>query len=395
VAELLGALIPYERGAGIDARWVVIDGDAPFFDLTKRLHNLLHGVAADGGEMSEAERAVYERTLTGNAGALLRLVKPGDTVILQDPQTAGLAPALVRHGCPVIWRCHIGVDEPNEVARRAWDFLRPYVSAANAVVFSRRAHVWEGLPADRTVIIAPAIDAFTAKNRELDAAEMAAILDRAGRKVRLLANDRLPEGDPYVVQVSRWDPLKDPIGVMDAFAAHVAPVSEAHLILAGPAVTSVADDPEQPEILAEIEARWQRLEPALRRRVHVAQLPMEDEEENAALVNVLQRRARVVVQKSLAEGFGLTVAEAMWKGKPVVASRVGGIEDQIEDGSSGVLIDDSRDLAQFGQAVAGLLAEPRRAERLGASARDRVCRHFLAPRHLREQADLVRKVLVA
>jgi trehalose synthase len=417
VAELLAALIPYERGAGIDARWVVIEGEEAFFALTKRLHNLLHGVAVDGGDMSGRERSVYERTLEENAAPLMRMIHPGDPVILQDPQTAGLAPALAEHGCAVIWRCHIGVDEPNEVARRAWDFLRPYVSSAAAVVFSRRAHVWEGLAKGRTAIIAPAIDAFAVKNQELDAETVRSILRAGGlldpgqdghsasfarpdgptvavrRKVKLLGDTRLPDDVPLVVQVSRWDPLKDPLGVLEGFAGQVAPNSDAHLVLAGPAVTAVADDPEQPEIVGGLEERWRRLEPGLRRRVHVAQLPMEDEDENAAMVNALQRQARVVVQKSLAEGFGLTVSEAMWKAKPVVASRVGGIEDQVEDGRSGVLLDDPHDLEAFGRTVTGLLTDPARAERLGQAARDRVCRHFLAPRHLEQQAELVRRVV--
>src|SRR5205807_3334377 len=200
-------------------------------------------------------------------------------------------------------------------------------------------------------------------------------------------------GDPLVVQVSRWDPLKDPVGVLEAFARQVAPNSDGQLVLAGPAVTSVTDDPEQPEILAQLETRWRKLPPDLQRRVHVAQLPMDDEEENGVIVNALQRQARVVVQKSLAEGFGLTVAEARWKGRPVVASRVGGIGDQIEDGRSGVLVDDPKDLPAFGRAVAGLLGDPSRASRLGAEARRRVTREFISPCHLISQARLVQRVL--
>ena len=417
VAELLAALIPYERGAGIDARWAVIEAEAPFFNVTKRLHSLLHGVAADGDDISGEEQAVYERTLAGNADSVRQLVEAGDVVILHDPQTAGLAPALARHGCRVIWRCHIGVDEPNDRARHAWDFLRPYVASADAIVFSRQAYAWEGLPEDRTVIIAPAIDAFTPKNQDLDAEMVQAILRAGGllapghdghaasfvrqdgsnskveRQAKLL-QDVLPSaGDPLVVQVSRWDPLKDPVGVLEAFARQVAPNSDGQLVLAGPAVTSVTDDPEQPEILAQLETRWRKLPPDLQRRVHVAQLPMDDEEENGVIVNALQRQARVVVQKSLAEGFGLTVAEAMWKGKPVVASRVGGIGDQIEDGRSGLLVDDPRDLDEFGRAVGGVLCDPAAAEKLGEAARERVTERFLAPRHLQEQAALVRRLV--
>ena len=176
---------------------------------------------------------------------------------------------------------------------------------------------------------------------------------------------------------------------MQGFAEHVAPRSDAWLVLAGPSVHAVDDDPEQPEILANLEAIRSALDPPIRKRIVIAQLPMEDIDENAAIVNALQRRAYVVVQKSLAEGFGLTVAEAMWKAKPVVASRVGGIEDQIEDGRSGILIANPRDLRSFGDAVLGVLADEARARSLGQGARLRVLRQFLAPRYLKEQTELV------
>ncbi len=417
VAELLGALIPYERGAGIDARRVAIEGSAGFFAFTKRLHTLLHGAGADEPEVSDGDRAEYEDVLAENARALLQLVGPRDVVILHDPQTAGLAPALARHGCHPIWRCHIGVDQPDDTVRRAWDFLRPYLGAAEALVFSRRAYVWEGLDPKRTATIAPSIDAFSPKNQELTDEVVPAILRAGGLldrgrnppaatfpredgstgKVGRVA-DVVEEAPPapdksLVVQVSRWDPLKDPLGVMDGFARYVAPHAEGHLLLAGPAVKRVADDPEQPRVMRRLEARWRRLPRRVRARVHLARLPMEDEEENAALVNALQRHSRVAVQKSLAEGFGLTVAEAMWKARPVVATRVGGIEDQIEHGRSGLLIDDPADLEAFGRAVVGLLRDPAAAQGLGVAARSRVRRHFLAPRQLAEQATLVRRII--
>ncbi|HET9410499.1 MAG TPA: glycosyltransferase [Candidatus Dormibacteraeota bacterium] len=414
VAELLSSLIPYDRGAGIDSRWVVIQGEPAFFDVTKKLHTLLHGVAVDGSTVTDEERRVYEQTLAGNARRLTELVKPGDVVLLHDPQTAGLAPALVERGCKVIWRCHVGVDEPSDVVRGAWNFLRRYVTAAHALVFSRRRYVWEGLEPSRVHIIPPSIDAFTTKNRELDDKTVTGLLVAGGilqgsngetdfvRSDGSLAGishrtEGLPEGGlppdaKIVLQVSRWDRLKDPIGVMNGFVEHVAPDTDAHLVLAGPATTSVSDDPEQPEIMRELSARHGALPGQIRERVHMAQLPMEDEEENAALVNALQRHADVVVQKSLAEGFGLTVAEAMWKGRPLVASRVGGIEDQVENGRSGLLIDDPRDLDAFGRAVVGLLRDERQARSLGSAARLRIGRHFLAPRHLMQQAGLIREL---
>ena len=196
-----------------------------------------------------------------------------------------------------------------------------------------------------------------------------------------------------MTQVSRWDRLKDPAGVLEAFAAFIAPQTEAHLVLAGPAVAAVADDPEGAEVLEEVAAQRERLSDDARSRVHLALLPMDDVEANAAIVNALQRRSDVVCQKSLAEGFGLTVAEAMWKSRPVVASAVGGIQDQIIDGETGVLVE-TRDLETFGDAVTQLLTDPARAARLGAQARVHVRDSFLGHRHLRQYVDLFDHVLL-
>jgi trehalose synthase len=191
-----------------------------------------------------------------------------------------------------------------------------------------------------------------------------------------------------VVQISRWDRLKDPIGVMQGFADFVTPQTSAHLMLAGPEMRSIADDPEAADILKQTIAAWEQLPDLARGRVHLAILPMHDIDENAAIVNALQRWAEVVVQKSLAEGFGLTVAEAMWKARPVVASRIGGIQDQIEDQRSGVLLQDPTDLAAYGKAVTHLLLEPETASDMGAAAHERVKENFLNDRHLKQYVEL-------
>ena len=190
----------------------------------------------------------------------------------------------------------------------------------------------------------------------------------------------VPQDAALVVQVSRWDALKDPVGVMVGFSEN-AELAHAHLLLAGPAPSSVADDPEAEVVLGTVRERWKELDDRVRSRVHLANLPMDDAEENAIVVNALQRRADVVVQKSVAEGFGLTVTEALWKARPVVAGDLGGIRDQIHDQVSGVLVD-PRDLAAFGAAVAGVIRDPARAAVLGEAGRRRVEERYL-PTHYR------------
>jgi trehalose synthase len=198
---------------------------------------------------------------------------------------------------------------------------------------------------------------------------------------------------PVVVQVSRWDALKDPLGVIRGFAEHVSADTGSHLLYAGPATSAVADDPEGERVLRDALAMRESLPEEPRSRVHLATLPMEDPAENAIIVNAMQRHAAVVTQKSLAEGFGLTVAEAMWKARPVVASRIGGIQSQIVDGDSGLLLDDPRDLEAFGAAVTGLLLDPAWAAQLGQRARERVREEFTSPRSLLDYLLLIEKIL--
>jgi len=416
VAEMLQSLVPYARGAGVDARWVVIAGDDKFFHITKRIHNWLHGSPGDEGQLGADQREHFDDVARINAGRLLRLVAPSDIVMLHDPQTAGLIPLLRAEGLPVVWRCHVGVRQPSDLVHRAWDFLRPYVREADVYVFSTRAFVWDGLDPERTAIIAPSIDPFSPKNSELDRSTVAAILDEAGlvrdpaaqhparfqrsdgtdgriaHRSEVTEETRLAPATPLVLQVSRWDRLKDPEGVLRGFVDHVMDKCAAHLMLAGPSVAHVTDDPEGYATAEAVEASWRRLPVETRERIHLATLQMHDVEENAIVVNALQRHADVVVQKSLAEGFGLTVAEAMWKGRPVVASRVGGIPDQIEDGVTGCLVD-PLDLVAFGENVSYMFTHPDAARRMGLAAEERVRESFLGSRHLLQYLDLFGKLL--
>jgi trehalose synthase len=415
VAELLQSLLAYARGADVDVRWLTISGNPDFFKVTKRIHNHLHESDGDGGPLGPVEREVYETALAEAAQELVELAQPGDVVYIHDPQPAGLIPHVVARDVKVVWRCHIGVDNPGELAHAAWDFMRRYIVDADAYVFSRERFVWTGLDADRIWIVPPSIDAFSPKNEDLEPDAVRAILaaiglgerddfghplfrrfdgsqSRVTRRADLVQDEPVPEDAPLISQVSRWDRLKDPVGVLRCFAEY-AKADGAHLLLAGPSVAGVTDDPEGAQVLEEVTARRADLPDERRSRVHLASLPMNDVEENAAMVNAIQRRSDVVVQKSLAEGFGLTVAEAMWKARPMVASRVGGIQDQIEDGVSGVLIDDPTDLEAVAKAIDGFIADQERAREVGEAARQRVIDEFLGTRSLLQYMQLMEKLL--
>ena len=419
VSEMLRPFTSYSRGAGLDMRWTVIDGTPDFFAVTKRLHNFLHGEPGDGGELGERERKVYEAVTLDNAEELAVTVRPHDIVLLHDPQTAGLLSRLKGCGAVVIWRCHVGAEQPNELVDAAWDFLKPYLEEADACVFSRHAYVPAWAVNRRTMVIQPSIDVFSPKNQDMDDVTTRAILGHVGllgggapqgatatftrydgspgrvdRCCDIISTGPPPGVDtPLVTQVSRWDRLKDPVGVMLGFAGHVCDGTEAHLVLAGPNVSGVADDPEGAAAFDEVTEKWRTLPHEQRTRVHLACLPMVDIDENAAIVNALQRHSAIVVQKSVQEGFGLTVAEAMWKSRAVVATAVGGIRDQVTDGETGVLLDDPHDLRRFGGAVKALLDDPVRRERLGRNAREHVRKNFLINRHARQYFELVAAVL--
>jgi trehalose synthase len=409
VAELLRANLGYLLGEGLDVRWLVLEGDPPFFEVTKRIHNRLHGDLGDHGPLGDDERARYQAVTDRNWETARGLVRAGDVAIVHDPQPAGLVPRLAALGVHVVWTCHVGVDVTNDVMRSAWDFLRPFVEPAEAYVFTRDAYVWQDLDRGRVHIIPPCIDPRAPKNEPMDTYRREAIVAVTGlaaasadvepsfrradgamarvvRRVDILELAPVPAGVPLVVQISRWDRLKDHVGVLEGFAD--APIPGAHLILAGPSPASIADDPEAEAVLSELREAWLSHHLARRERVHIANLPTADVDENAAIVNALQRRADVVVQKSLAEGFGLTVTEAMWKERPIVAGRVGGIVEQIDDGTQGRLVD-PRDLGAFGDALYELLTERARAETLGRAARERVRERFLPPQYLAANLELI------
>jgi trehalose synthase len=423
VAEMLQTLLAYGNGAGIENRWLVLHGDPQFFGTTKRLHNALHGEGADDGPPRPEDHAHYDEVLRANLDDLVGRVDARDIVLLHDPQTAGLAGALREAGATVVWRCHVGRDHPNDQTRAAWEFLRPYLEPAQALVFSRREYAPEWVEDERLVVIPPSIDPFAVKNMPLAPEVVTGVLagvgllaegggqgpvefvrgdgstgivrPRAGSDDALVDGVPPPVDVPLVVQVSRWDRLKDMAGVMEGFVSALADddLAGAHLMLAGPEASGVSDDPEAAEVLEECRDEWRRLPEAVRERVHLAAIPMADSDENAVVVNALQRHAAVVVQKSLVEGFGLTVTEAMWKARPVLASRVGGIQDQIVDGRDGLLLDDPYDTEELGRLLRRVLSDPDLATRLGTAARARVLGEFLGDRHLQQYVDLFSRLV--
>ena len=417
VAEMLRVLVGYAEDLDIPVQWRVITGDPGFFVITKRLHNQIHGDAA-GGPLSGADAGHYARTLAASAAELLDQIRPGDLVLLHDPQTAGLTAPLAAAGARVAWRSHIGVGWENDATRAGWGFLRPHLASADGYVFSRREYVPRWMPGEKVSVIPPSIDPFAPKNQELDDDTVLAILARIGvldgvapggrrsfvrregglgtvtRPAAITGEGRPGPADPLVIQVSRWDRLKDMPGVMRGFAEYVAPGGSGYLLLVGPAAAGVTDDPEGAAVFGDCVLQWRDLLTAVRARVLLVTLPLDDIDENAAMVNALQRHATVICQKSLAEGFGLTVAEGMWKGRPVVGSAIGGIIDQIADGT-GILLPDPRDLAAFGAAVRQLLDDPDRASRMGRAAQAHIRKHYVGDVHLLRYARLFSALISA
>jgi trehalose synthase len=409
-AEMLRELVPYVRGFGVDCRWLVLEGDTDFFTVTKRVHNRLYGQVGDGRPLDAAARRDYERVHAHAADAARALIRPGYVVVVHDPQPLGLTGVLRDIGSRIVWRCHVGTDTGNAYTDEAWAFLRPYLQEADAWVFHRAVFAPGWLDPARVFVIPPSIDPLATKNRLISDAEARQVVAQYGLRqgpvgdavfVRrdgssaplrraadvLQSGPAAPADAPLIVQISRWDPMKDMVGVLRGFADHLDRFGDAHLALVGPAVAGTADDPTGAEVLLACMAEWRRLPYQARARVHLACLPLADQEENAYVVNALQRTADIVVQKSLAEGFGLTVAEAMWKSRPVVGSAVGGIAEQL-GGGAGILVPPN-DLDGFTGALAQLVAAPARRAALGAAAHARVRSRFLPDQHMLRYAELV------
>jgi trehalose synthase len=347
VAEILNRMIPLCNELGVQIRWDVIKGGDDFYAVTKKIHNTLHGNLEP---FTDHDREVYRQTTELN---LSTIDLDADIVFIHDPQPAGLIAARGRRPAGWIWRCHIDLSEPQQ---DVWDFLAEYVGGYDAAVFS--APQFSRDLAMPQVMIAPSIDPLSDKNRELTDGEISAVMERL----------RVPRDKPIVTQVSRFDRLKDPVGVIEAFRL-AQRYNDCRLVLAGGGAT---DDPEGKEVLAAVHEAANG-DPD----IHVLDLPPTANVE----INAIQRASTIVLQKSLKEGFGLTVSEALWKGKPVIAGAVGGIPLQIAHRYSGILTHTIEGTAFW---IKQLLNSPDYATRLGANGREHVRTNFLLTRHLRE-----------
>lgn len=392
VAELLTGLVPAQRTEGTNTGWAVIGGTPGFYAVTKYLHHLLHGKADPGTLKQPGYLRGYREVLAAQAPWFTERVGPGDVVVLHDPQTLGLAPALRSTGARLVWHCHIGVDRPHPGPAATWRAFAGDLAALDAVVTTRSEFAPPGDPSRDLFVVPPAVDPEAPKNRELTPEQVAEVLDGIGltagsgpSPVASVEQEApLPAGARVVAQVSRWDPLKDMPGVLHCVAGLPRDV---HLVLVGTDPAGVSDDPEGQAVLDEVRAGVARLDPLDRRRVHLVKTSTTPARESALVVNAVQRRADVVLQKSLEEGFGLTVTEAMVKGRPVVAARVGGMREQITDGVDGLLADPG-DTAAVREALRGLLDDTPRARAIGERARATALRRYTMARLVEDYRDV-------
>ncbi|MFI5843807.1 glycosyltransferase [Catenuloplanes sp. NPDC051500] len=387
VAEMLRGLVPFQHAA-----WAVIAGTDEFYAVTKYLHHLLHGQADPGRLDDPAPLATYRATLAPQTGWFARFLSPGDVVVLHDPQTLGLAPAVKATGARVVWHCHIGAEvAPERGPGAVWRAFDTELAAVDAVITTLPRYAPPHVRDRHT--IEPAIDLTSPKNRDLTEERVADVLagiglttGRPSAGVTVLQDEPLPRHARVVLQVSRWDPLKDMPGVVRAAAGLP---DDVHLVLAGTDPTKIPDDPEGLAVFTEVRALVAALPDADRRRVHLVANAEPDPEQNALVVNALQRRADVVLQKSLQEGFGLTVVEAMVKGRAVVASNVGGLRLQITDGVNGLLVDPA-DLDGVRAALRRLLDDPALRRTLGERARAGVLERYTMARLAEDYLKVLR-----
>ncbi|MBD3285116.1 glycosyltransferase [candidate division WOR-3 bacterium] len=346
VAEILGWFIPILEDLGMKVTWDIITGDKDFFTVTKKFHNALHGMHED---FTEDMFRIYLDNVEANAP---KIPEDADFVVIHDPQPAAMILQYPERRNKWAWRCHIDLSVAD---LRVWRFLRPFVECYDGAVFHMPQYT-KNLMSPQ-FLLPPAIDPLAVKNEELTDEEISKIMVKLG----------IPQDKRIIVQIARFDRLKGPFGAIKAFRM-VRRWHDARLILAGGSAT---DDPEGQAVLAEVMEMAEGDED-----IHILNLPPDSHRE----INALQRVADVVIQNSTREGFGLTVTEAMWKGKPVVGTDIGGIRHQIMHGVSGFLTHSVEGLAY---RIRQLFGNPGMARRFGTQAREYVRNNLLVPHHIR------------
>jgi trehalose synthase len=361
VAEILSTLAPLMRDVGLAPEWQVIEGSDEFFEVSKACHNGLQGMDVD---LTSEMRDIWKRYNEMNAG---KLEGEYDFIVVHDPQPAGLRHfAQSEHSRHWIWRCHIDTSEPNPAF---WDFFAPFIRLHQAGIFTMEQYVGPDVDFDPLVIMTPTIDPLTVKNRSMPVSEARKIISKFG-----VDPDR-----PLMTQVSRYDPWKDPIGVIDAYRIVKKEIPDLQLALVG---AMASDDPEG----------WSYLEKTIRHAGddYDISIPHNYFGVGGKEVGAFQAGSEVIVQKSLREGFGLTVAEGMWQGRPVVGGAVGGITLQIVDGETGFLVES---VSACARAAHYLLTHPEEADEMGKAGRERVRDHFLITRQLADYLRLFSELM--
>ena len=363
VSELLRSTVPLLHDLGLVADWKIISGDNDFFEVTKKIHNGLQGADV---ELTPEDRRLYEETTRANAKAL---TSEYDVVFCHDPQPAAVLPFLAKRDSHWIWRCHIDTGQPNA---SVWDYCRGFLGEYDAAIFTMAEFAPPDLPVPKVDIIPPAIDPLSPKNMALAESTTRQVLDWIGVALN----------HPLVTQVSRFDLWKDPAGVIEAYKLVKKEMPYLQLALVG---SMALDDPEGWRIYQEIKEAGDA-DPMIHIFTNLTGVGNVE-------VNAFQRMSDVIIQKSIREGFGLVISEALWKGTPVVAGRAGGIPLQMSDGIDGVggiLVESVEECAT---GILELLRDPDKGREMGAKGRERVREHFLLPRLLLNEVSLMREVL--
>ncbi|WP_036379522.1 glycosyltransferase [Muricauda sp. MAR_2010_75] len=414
VAEMLPSQMRILRELGVSIEWLVIEAkEKAFFDITKRIHNAIHG--SGDGIFTEKDRTIFEEVNRQNLSKALELINEGDIVVVHDPQPMPLAAMIKKEKkVSIIWRCHIGLEEDTEVTDAVWNFLKPYTNDYDHFIFSLPSYVPKGLK-KKTTIIPPAIDPLSHKNRELQLHKCIGILYQSGvlddhkamlyhryeHKVRKV----MPDGTfdfldadenldliyrPIVTEISRWDRLKGFKELMQAFikmkqdnrkngdpkSLEYKRIEMTLLVMAGPDPAFVSDDPEGEAVLKELTEAYKAVDDDMKNDIAILLLPLDNPKENALIVNALQRTSSIIVQNSIQEGFGLTATEAMWKRKPVLVSGAAGLKLQVEHNKTGMINEDPTDIESLTKTLTFMLNHPKDRDKWGFNGQLRVIQNF-------------------